>query len=153
MDGAIIQYYRRLLQEDFPNSGELDHPSIFIEAIGEKLINCGNTGNYMQLFLQITENRIEDIRYLCSCEPVANVAVEILCILSKGKMLDELESISEDSFYRILDSDDEQLHKKAQGLLDLLREGKANYCTPKVPGLKDRNSEGRDINWDEGSYL
>ena len=55
MDEAVIKYYRRLLKEDFPNSGELDHLFIFVEAVGERLINCGNTGNYMQLFIQVAE--------------------------------------------------------------------------------------------------
>jgi len=41
MDEAVIKYYRRLLREDFPNSGALDNASVFIEAVGEKMINCG----------------------------------------------------------------------------------------------------------------
>ena len=43
--------------------------SLFIEAVGEHLINCGNTGNYMQLYLQVAAHRISDIKYQCSCEP------------------------------------------------------------------------------------
>ena len=90
MDEAVIKYYRRLLKEEFPNSGAMERPFIFVEAVGEHMINCGNTGNYMQLYLRVIDHRIDDIKYLCSCEPVANVAVEVLCTLVKGKALDEV---------------------------------------------------------------
>jgi NifU-like protein involved in Fe-S cluster formation len=98
MDEAVIKYYRRLLKEDFPNAGALDDPSIFVEAVGEKMIDCGNTSNYMQLYLQVANCQITDIKYLCACEPVANVAVEVLCTLVKGKRLDEAASITEKPF-------------------------------------------------------
>jgi NifU-like protein involved in Fe-S cluster formation len=123
MDEAVIKYYRRLLKEDFPNAGALDHPSIFVEAIGEKLIDCGNTGNYMQLYLKLVDRRIADIKYLCSCEPVANVAVEVLCTLVKGKTLDEVADLTEEPFYQFLGSRDEELRKKVRGLLELVNDG------------------------------
>ena len=85
MDEAVIKYYRRLLRDEFPHSGALEPPCVFVEAVGGRLIHCGNTGNYMQLYLRIDDNRVANIQYLCSCEPVANVAVEVLCILAKGK--------------------------------------------------------------------
>ncbi len=44
MDEAVIQYYRRLLRDEFPNSGGLELPSVFVEAVGERLLHCGNTG-------------------------------------------------------------------------------------------------------------
>jgi NifU-like protein involved in Fe-S cluster formation len=123
MDEAVIAYYRRLLKEDFPNSGELDHPSVFVEAVGQKMIDCGNTGNYMQLYLKVIDQRIVDIKYLCSCEPVANVAVEILCTLVKGKTLDEAADLTEESFLQFLASRDDGFRKKVLGLLELLNEG------------------------------
>jgi len=123
MDEAVIKYYRRLLKEDFPNAGALDNPSVFVEVIGERLIDCGNTGNYMQLYLKLTDRRIADIKYLCSCEPVANVAVEVLCTLVKGKTLDEVAALTEEPFYQFLGSRDEELCKKVRGLLELVNEG------------------------------
>jgi NifU-like protein involved in Fe-S cluster formation len=147
MDEAVIKYYRRLLKEDFPNAGSFDPPSIFIEAVGEKMIHCGNTGNYMQLYLQVSDRRIDDIRYLCSCDPVANVAVEVLCTLARGKTLDEAVSIAEEPFYQILGSRDDQLRMKVQGLLELLREGIALYHTPpetKDPTARDSQEQGTD---------
>ncbi len=97
-----------------------------MEAIGEEMINCGD-GNYMQLYLRLTGRRITDIRYLCVCEPVANVAVEILCLLVKGKTLDEAAGLGEEPFYRFLGSRDEEFHMKVVGLLELLRKGIAGY--------------------------
>ena len=123
MNEAVIKYYRVLLKEDFPNSGALENPSVFVEAVGEHMIDCGNTGNYMQLYLQVVDRRIADIKYLCSCEPVANVAVEVLCTLVKGKTLDEIAGLTEEHFYQFLGSRDEDLRKKIRGLLELLNEG------------------------------
>jgi NifU-like protein involved in Fe-S cluster formation len=151
MDEAVIKYYRLLLKEDFPNSGELDHPSVFIEAIGEKMINCGNTGNYMQLYLRVTDRRIVDIKYLCACEPVANVAVEIMCILVKGKTLEEAAGLTEEPFYRFLGSQDEGLRRKVRGLLELLNEGIADHDTlpgEKRPVAKDVDGQDSKLNWD-----
>jgi NifU-like protein involved in Fe-S cluster formation len=129
MDEAVIHYYRRLLKEDFPHAGAIEEPSIFVEVIGEKMINCGNTGNYMQLYLQVDGPRISDIKYLCSCEPSANVAVEILCSLVKGKTLAEATVLQEDVFYQILGShgDEEELRIKVRGVLELMNEGIARY--------------------------
>jgi NifU-like protein involved in Fe-S cluster formation len=126
MDEAVIKYYRRLLREDFPNAGELDDPSVFVEAIGEEMINCGE-GNYMQLYLQVADRRITDIKYLCVCEPVANVAVEVLCTLVKKKTLDEAAGLTEEPFYQFVGSRDEELRNKVWGLLELLNEGIARY--------------------------
>jgi NifU-like protein involved in Fe-S cluster formation len=123
MDQAVVRYYRRLLKEEFPNAGALDCPSVFVEAVGEKLIDCGNTGNYMELYLRVTDGRIVEARSRCSCEPVANVAVEVLCDLVKGKTLDEAAGLTEEPFYELLQSRDERLGRKVRGLLQLLHEG------------------------------
>jgi NifU-like protein involved in Fe-S cluster formation len=152
MDEAVIKYYRFLLKKEFPNAGELENPSIFVEATGEKMINCGNTGNYMQIHLQVTGCRIEDIKYLCSCEPVANVAVEILCELVKGKTLDEAAGITEEPFFQFLGSRDEELRKKVRGLLDLLKEGlapKNTLTAEKKTGMKDGDESVSKLSWDE----
>jgi|WetSurMetagenome_2_1015567.scaffolds.fasta_scaffold569786_1 NifU-like protein involved in Fe-S cluster formation len=151
MDETIVKYYRRLLKEDFPHAGEIKLPTIFVEAIGERMIHCGNTGNYMQLYLQVADGRITDIQYLCACEPVANVAVEVLCTLVKGKTLDEATGLTEEAFYQFLGCEDEELRKKARGLLELLNEGIARYHTlTGAKGLvaKDGDGQGGKLNWD-----
>jgi NifU-like protein involved in Fe-S cluster formation len=152
MDEAVIKYYRRLLKEDFPNSGELDLPSVFVEAVGERLINCGNTGNYMQLYLLVVDQRIEDIKYLCQCEPVANVAIEVLCTLVKGMSLDQAAALPAEPLYQAIGSHAEELQKKVRGLLELLKEGIAPFLSPsdtKGPVVEYEDKAIRNSNWDE----
>jgi len=127
LDQAIIKHYRQLLRTEFPNSGSIENPSIFVEAVGERMIHCGNTGNYMQLYAKVIDDRIEDIRYLCSCEPTANVAVEILCTLVRGKTLNEAAALTEQSFYEFLDCSEAEYKIKSRGLLEMLNEGIAGY--------------------------
>jgi len=127
VEEAVIKYYRWLLKTDFENAGSLENPSIFVEAVGERMIHCGNTGNYMQLYLDVADHKIADIKYRCSCVPTANVAVEILCTLVKGKTLDEAASLSEGAFYQFLGCAGEELKMKVRGLLELLNEGIAGY--------------------------
>ncbi len=127
MDQAIIQYYRQLLKTDFQNAGSIENASIFLEAVGERMIHCGNTGNYMQIFLNVADGRIEDIKYRCSCEPTANVAVEALCSLVKGKALEEAAAIPEKAFYQLVGCRDEELQIKVRGLLEMVHEGIADY--------------------------
>lgn len=151
MDQAVIQYYRRLLKEDFPHAGEIELPTIFVEAVGERLINCGNTGNYMQIYLRVADGRIADIKYLCACEPTANVAVEALCALAKGKTLDEAAGLSENAFYNLLGSRDEELRKKVRGLMELLNEGIVRYqIQTGAKGSIDevRAGQGEKMSWD-----
>jgi len=127
MDRAVIGFYRQLLKKDFENSGALENPSVFVEAVGEKMVHCGNTGNYMQLYMNISDNRIDEIRYVCSCEPAANVAVEVLCTLVKGKTLEEAASVSEETFYKIIGSEGDELKIKVRGMIELLKEGIHKY--------------------------
>ncbi len=133
MEEAVIKYYRWLLKTEFENAGSLEKASIFVEAVGEKMIHCGNTGNYMQLYLNVIDNKIDDIRYLCSCEPAANVAVEVLCTLAKGKTLDEAVALPEQAFYQLIGCEGEELKTKVRGLLELLNEGIAGYKAKPLP--------------------
>lgn len=129
MEEAVTRYFRELLRRDFPNAGAIDDAAIFLEVIGERMINCGNTGNYMQLYIRVADHRIVEIKYLCSCEPTANVAVEVLCDLVKGRDLDEAATLSEEDFYRVLGCRGEELQTKVRGLLELLNEGITRYKT------------------------
>jgi NifU-like protein involved in Fe-S cluster formation len=152
MDEAVIRYYRRLLREDFPHAGEIKLPTIFVEAIGERMIHCGNTGNYMQLYLQVADRRIADIKYLCACEPVANVAVEVLCTFVQGKTLDEATGLTEEAFYQFLGCRSDDLRQKVRGLLELLNEGITRYRDAetgvKRPVAQDGDGQGGKLNWD-----
>ena len=147
MNQAIVKYYRQLLKDDFPYSGNIENASVFVEAVGEKMVHCGNAGNYMQLHLNISDGKIADIRYLCSCEPVANVVIEILCDLVKGKTLGDAYATREELIYDRVGCDggeDDELRLKTRGLLELLREGIGKYGSF-APVEKP---SGDNIQWD-----
>jgi NifU-like protein involved in Fe-S cluster formation len=127
MDQTILQFYRDYLKKNFPHSGELENASIFVEAVNQPMIDCGQTGSYMQLYLQVEDQRITEIKYLCACEPEANVAVELLCELVKGRTLSEARGFTEEPFYQLTGSRDEKFSRKVRGLLALLHEGIASY--------------------------
>ena len=127
MDQAVIKFYRKLIKENFPNFKELENASIFVEAVGQHMIHCSETGNYMQLYLQVDDGRIVDAKYLCSCEPIANVVVEILCDLVKGMTLEESAGLTEEPLLQVIGSRDEEIRKKVRGLLELLHEGIISY--------------------------
>lgn len=151
MNEAVIKYYRMLLKQDFPNSGELERPSVFVEAVGEKLINCGNTGNYMQLYFQVMEDRIVDIKYLCACEPAANVAVEVMCDLVRGMTLQDAADLGEEAFYQMVGTSDESLGKKVRGILELLKEGLESILASggaQSPAVKRTDDQAGKISWD-----
>ena len=127
MDEAVIKYYRRLLKTRFEHAGSLENASIFVDTIGEKVSLCGSGGDFMQLYIRVANNTIDDIKYTCICDPTANVAVEILCTIMKNKTLDEAGNVTEQAFSQFLGSEGEELKKKAKGLLELLNRGITRY--------------------------
>ena len=129
MDQVLIKYYRRLLRTGFEYAGSFEDATIFVDSVNEPLVHCGNIGNYMQLYVRVVDNVIDDIKYTCSCDPAANVAVEILCILTKGKSLKEAAALKEEAFVRFLGTDDEAFRKRAGNLMELLNKGILRYKT------------------------
>jgi NifU-like protein involved in Fe-S cluster formation len=123
MDETVIKYYRRLLRTGFGHSGSIENPTLFLDSVTEQIVHCGNIGNYMQLYVTVVNDRIDDMKYICSCDPAANVAVEILCVLGKGKTLNEAAEIKEQDFLRFLGTESEALRKRAEGLLELFNKG------------------------------
>jgi NifU-like protein involved in Fe-S cluster formation len=126
VDEAVIKYYRKLLRTGFEHAGSFDNPSVFLESRGEGGV-CGHAAEYMHIFINIINDRIDRIKYLCTCDPTVNVAVEVLCALAKGKSLDEAQTITEDSLLQAVGSESEDLRKRARGLLALLNRGLAQY--------------------------
>ena len=126
VDTAVIKYYRNLLKTGFQNAGSLETPSLLLETIGEGRV-CGSAGDYMRLFISITNGRIDRMKYLCTCDPTANVAVETLCNLAKDKSLKEAQAITEDSVLQMIGGSSGDLRSKARGLIDMLNEGLAKY--------------------------
>ena len=127
MDEAVIKYYRKLFRTRFEYAGSIENASIFLDSVGEKVLICGSTGDFMQLYINVINNRIDDIKYMCQCDPTANVAVEILCALLKGKTLDDAATLKEEAFSQFLGSNGEDFGKKARGLLELLNKGIIRY--------------------------
>jgi NifU-like protein involved in Fe-S cluster formation len=124
MDEAVIKYYRRMLRGSFEHTGSLDSPTIFLDSIGENIRVCGAiASNYLHLYINVTNGTIDEVKYLCTCDPTANVAVEILCTLLRGRTLEEAKAITEDSFFPILGGPSTELSKRAKSLLELVNRG------------------------------
>ncbi len=128
MDELVVKYYRRLCRKGFEHTGELENPSIFLDTVGEKIRICSHVSHaYMHIYSNIRKGVVEDIRYLCTCDPTANVVVEILCNLIKGKTIKEAWALTEDSFTQALGGGGEEYRKKARGIIELLHRGIARY--------------------------
>lgn len=125
MDPAVIRYYRNLLKTGFEHAGSLENPSVFLDTVNENIPICGNIGDYLHLFINLHDGAFNDIKYLCTCDPTTNVAVEILCHILKGKKVEETRAISKELFFEILEVQSPELGKKAEGLLELLNRGLA----------------------------
>jgi NifU-like protein involved in Fe-S cluster formation len=136
LDEAVIKYYRKVLRYGFEHTGSIENPTIFLDSIGENIPICAQTAmSYMHLHINIKDGAIEDIKYLCMCDPTANVVAEILCTLVKGKTLAEVEALKEDSFAQVLGGGDEEFLKKARGIIELINRGLMRYqpqASPKI---------------------
>jgi NifU-like protein involved in Fe-S cluster formation len=130
LDEAVIKFYRKLLRYGFEHTGSIENPTIFLDSIGENIPICAQVAmSYMHLYINIRGGTIEDIKYLCMCDPTANVVAEILCTLVKGKTLVEAKAITEDSFAQVLGSRGEEFLKKARGIIELINRGFRRYQT------------------------
>lgn len=128
MDEAVIKYYRQLLRTGFEHAGSLENPSIFLDSVGEKIRICAMAAqNYLHLYINIRNGVIDNIKYLCLCDPTANVVAELLCTLIKDKTIQEAAALTEDSFARALGSQGEEFLKKARGIIELLNRGLVRY--------------------------
>jgi NifU-like protein involved in Fe-S cluster formation len=131
MNEAVIKYYRKLLRTRFEYAGSLENPSMYLDTVISKVRICNHTSDFMHLYVNIVNNTIDDIKYMCVCDPTANVAIEILCGLAKGKTLEEATGITEKAFFQFMGTEDEELAKKAKGLLELLNTGITQYKAQK----------------------
>ena len=133
MDQAVIKYYRQILSEGFRFVGTVDNPTIVLDAVGENVRICDHVGtDSLQMFIKVKDDTISDIKYMCMCDPTTNVAVEILCRLALGKPLASLASITPESFSTVLGGGDEDLHKKAKGLMELVHIGLERFKTASI---------------------
>jgi NifU-like protein involved in Fe-S cluster formation len=128
LDEKVIKYYRSLCKNGFEHTGELGNPSIFLDTVGEKIRICSHVSHaYMHIYINVRDGVIDDIKYLCTCDPTANVVVEILCTLVKGKTVAAVEALTEESFTQALGGDGEEFRKKVRGIIELLHRGLARY--------------------------
>ena len=128
MDQQVIKYYRHLLRNGFPHIGKMEEPDVFIDSIGEKIQVCGSIGRaYMHIYVRITGEDIQKISYLCTCDPIANVVIEILSSLIEGKHMSEAERLTEADFVRVLGTDAEEFRKRATGTIELVKRGLDRY--------------------------
>jgi NifU-like protein involved in Fe-S cluster formation len=130
VDELVVKYYRRLCRTGFEHTGELENPAIFLDTVGEKIRICSHVSHaYMHIYIDVRDGVIDDIKYLCTCDPTANVVVEILCSLIKGKTMRQAEALTEESFTGALGGGGEEFRKKARGIIELLHRGLARYIS------------------------
>jgi NifU-like protein involved in Fe-S cluster formation len=128
LDEKVVKYYRALCQNGFEHAGELGNPSIFLDTVGEKIRICSHVSHaYMHIYINVRDGIIDDIKYLCTCDPTANVVVEILCGLVKGKTVAAAGALTNESFTRALGGGDAEFRKKVRGIIELLHRGLARY--------------------------
>ena len=114
MDELVVKYYRRLCREGFEHAGSLEESDIFLDTVGEKIRICSHVSHaYLHIYVRVNDGVIADIKYLCTCDPTANVVVEVLCSLVKGKTLAEAEALTAASFTRALGGGGEKYLEKA----------------------------------------
>lgn len=121
MDEVVSEKYRKLLETGFEHAGSFDNPTMFVDTKAEGITICGKgPGEYINIYINISDGVIADIKYLCSCDPTANVVVETLCSLAKGKSIREAKELTKEQFYEEIGSDGGSVRRKVWGVIELL---------------------------------
>ena len=121
MDEIVTERYRKLMEEGFENAGSFENPSIFIDTKTEGISICGQAGqDYMNIFVMIDGDVISDIKYLCSCDPAANVVIEVLCNLVRGKTTKQAKELTKEQFFEAIGSDGGTVRRKVWQAIELL---------------------------------
>jgi len=121
MDERVAEQYRKLVQQNFPHSGKLDNPSMFIDTKAEGVSICGQGAHdFMNIYIAASDGLISEVRYLCICDPTANVIVEALCSLAKGKTLGQAKALTKEQFYEIIGTQNALVRQKVWGVIELL---------------------------------
>ena len=128
LDQVVVLYYRKLIKAGFEHAGSMENPSIFLDSVGENIPVCSTRiKRYIHLYIAMKEDTIADIKYLCTCDPIANVAVEIVCSLVKGKSIKQARDVTIERIFQVLGGESDDLRKSAEGLLKLLERGFTRY--------------------------
>jgi NifU-like protein involved in Fe-S cluster formation len=121
MDEIVAEQYRRLMKKGFEHAGSLEDPSMFIDSRAEGISICDQaTRDYMNIYIKIRGEEIVDLKYLCSCDPTANVVIEVLCTLATGKTLKEARTLTREDFFQAIGSDGGGVRRKVWGIIELL---------------------------------
>lgn len=137
MDEAVSALYRKLMQEGFKNAGEIENPTMFIDSKAEGVSICGQgKTDFMNIYIQVKDREITDVRYLCSCDPTANVVIEVLCNLAKGLSIEKAKDINKDQFYEIIGSSHGPIRQKVWGAIELLNRVIKRYEVKMSPEQK-----------------
>jgi NifU-like protein involved in Fe-S cluster formation len=118
---VITEQYRKLMQAGFRNAGEVENPTMFIDTKAEGVSICGQgSKDFMNIYLKVTEGVISEVKYLCMCDPTANVVVEALCELTKGKTLDDVKALTKEQFFAYIGSSGGNVYRKVWGTIELI---------------------------------
>jgi NifU-like protein involved in Fe-S cluster formation len=110
------------METGFEHARSMDDPSMFIDTKAEGVSICGQgSSDYMNIYIKVRGGVIEEISYLCSCDPTANVIVETLCTLVKGKTLESAKALTKEDFYQAIGSEGGAVRRKVWGMVELLR--------------------------------
>jgi len=149
MDDVLAAKYRSLVETGFPNAGSLENPSMFIDSKAEGVSICGGgSTDFMNIYIKVVDGVIEDVRYLCTCDPAANVVVEVLCDLARGKTVDEAKALTKEQFFQAIGTDAGSVSRKVWGAIELMKrviarfEAKAAGPVKAVSPLADEEDEG-----------
>jgi NifU-like protein involved in Fe-S cluster formation len=121
MDEVITEQYRKLMQEGFKNAGEVNEPTMFIDTKAEGVSICGQgSKDFMNIYLKVTDGVISEVKYLCMCDPTANVVVEALCELTRGKTIDDVKALTKEQFFAYIGSSGGNVYRKVWGTIELI---------------------------------
>lgn len=134
MDEIVAERYKGLMKEGFKNAGSFENPTFFIDSKAEGIHICGKgESDYINVYVMIKDGIIDDIRYLCSCDPTANVVIEALCDLARGLTIDEARNIPREKFYEWIGSEGGGVRRKVWGTIELINRvfnRDVNYASP-----------------------
>jgi NifU-like protein involved in Fe-S cluster formation len=117
----VAEIYRRMTKEGFKNAGSIDNPTLFIDTKAEGVSICGQgRSDFMNIYLKATSGVVTEIKYLCSCDPTANVVVEALCDLVRGMTLEQARTLTKEQFYEALGTSGGSVPRKVWAAIELM---------------------------------
>ncbi len=121
MDEKVAARYRQLVQTGFAYAGSIAQPTLIIDTRTEGISLCAQAGkDYMNIYFKVHNQAFADIRYLCSCDPTANVIIEAFCNLVIGKTFQEARELTKEDFFLAIGSDGGGVRQKIWNTMELL---------------------------------